>query len=486
MQWNFNQWQFCAQTDCLSGAHGDTQLENRQAQLLKYFLENPNRKLDKQELFDRVWQGRVVNEDALYVCIANLRKLLKDDSRNPQFIRTLPGKGYEFLVTPQRLSLESDEAAPTEKLTDTGGASQHHRARLWFQRPKAAMVSVFIACVMAASVWWYVQEHSDSIDTLTNTQAEDFRHARYLLRQGGEENVQQAYGLLEKLEQAVPEFALSSATLAYHHVYANFAKPSNHPEVARARTWIKRALSADANEPVALIAQANLSFGIDWQFEKADEYYRKAIATGRADASHYYDYGQFLLALRRYDRALEMTGKFQDLSVDGYSIEAVAWIQLMSERYDLAQESLSKLLATNPQSFYYHVSQQAIHESAGRWHEAYQELQWLMKTAGYPKEELAVIDSAYQEGGLPAAYRWLLEEDQRDLYIGHYTAPLSKARYAVFIGEYQTALDFLEQAVDARQGPILWVGSDPRYKPLHGYLEFSEILNNLGLPQKRL
>jgi predicted ATPase/DNA-binding winged helix-turn-helix (wHTH) protein len=59
--------------------------------LLVALIEQRDRVVAKNELFDRVWPGLVVEENNLQVQISALRKLL-----GPQVIATVPGRGYRF------------------------------------------------------------------------------------------------------------------------------------------------------------------------------------------------------------------------------------------------------------------------------------------------------------------------------------------------------------------------------------------------------
>jgi DNA-binding winged helix-turn-helix (wHTH) protein len=64
--------------------------------LLKLLLENRPRALSKTELHERLWPETFVVEANLANLIAEIRKALGDDARDPQFIRTVHGFGYAF------------------------------------------------------------------------------------------------------------------------------------------------------------------------------------------------------------------------------------------------------------------------------------------------------------------------------------------------------------------------------------------------------
>jgi predicted ATPase/DNA-binding winged helix-turn-helix (wHTH) protein len=71
-----------------------TGLGKRAVNLLRALIERRDRLVTKEELFQIVWPGRVVEENNLQVQVSSLRKLLGVRS-----IVTHPGRGYQFVAT---------------------------------------------------------------------------------------------------------------------------------------------------------------------------------------------------------------------------------------------------------------------------------------------------------------------------------------------------------------------------------------------------
>ena len=64
--------------------------------LLKYFLENKNQVLLKEQILSHVWDngGRFVEENTLMVNIRRLRTKVEKDASHPEYIKTVHGMGY--------------------------------------------------------------------------------------------------------------------------------------------------------------------------------------------------------------------------------------------------------------------------------------------------------------------------------------------------------------------------------------------------------
>lgn len=66
--------------------------------LLLYFLLHSGRLLSHEELFNAVWDGRIVDDSALRLAVNSLRNVLQDDSKAPHYILTVCKRGYRFLA----------------------------------------------------------------------------------------------------------------------------------------------------------------------------------------------------------------------------------------------------------------------------------------------------------------------------------------------------------------------------------------------------
>jgi DNA-binding winged helix-turn-helix (wHTH) protein len=66
--------------------------------LLLYFLQHAGQLISREELFNAVWDGRIVDDSALRLAVNSLRNILQDDHKTPRFISTVSRRGYRFLA----------------------------------------------------------------------------------------------------------------------------------------------------------------------------------------------------------------------------------------------------------------------------------------------------------------------------------------------------------------------------------------------------
>ena len=101
MKYNFNE--FCLDTEQFELTSNGQLLrsEPQVIELLAVLIENADRVVSKDEINEKVWKGRIVSESALSSRIKSLRKVLGDDGKNQNIIRTIHKRGFRFVAPVQ-------------------------------------------------------------------------------------------------------------------------------------------------------------------------------------------------------------------------------------------------------------------------------------------------------------------------------------------------------------------------------------------------
>src|SRR5262245_526706 len=74
-----------------------TSLNSKYFDVLLLLVRQRGRLVEKQRIFDEVWNGIFVTDAALTQCIKDIRKQLGDDASNPRYLKTVPKHGYVFI-----------------------------------------------------------------------------------------------------------------------------------------------------------------------------------------------------------------------------------------------------------------------------------------------------------------------------------------------------------------------------------------------------
>jgi DNA-binding winged helix-turn-helix (wHTH) protein/TolB-like protein len=72
-------------------------LEPQVFALLALLVENRERLVSKDEIIEKVWDGRIVSDAAVTSRVKSARHALGDNGKSQRFIRTIRGKGYRFI-----------------------------------------------------------------------------------------------------------------------------------------------------------------------------------------------------------------------------------------------------------------------------------------------------------------------------------------------------------------------------------------------------
>ncbi len=133
-------------------------IQPRVFDLLAFLAQNAHRAVDKDELQDAVWPGRVITEAALTRAVMKARKAVGDDANRQAVIQTVHGHGYRFAAEVEveppahaQVAPDAPEASTTVEAVDGGGVSDGIAApsrRRNVLRPVMALALVLLAVLL--------------------------------------------------------------------------------------------------------------------------------------------------------------------------------------------------------------------------------------------------------------------------------------------------------------------------------------------------
>lgn len=120
-------------------------------QLLRYLIAQGDRVVGFDELIAQVWAPAIVNEETVTQRVKLLRQALGDDGRQPRYIRSVRGQGYQLCVAP-RAWVEPASAAAASVVSDLHPAVSDGVQRQLPARA-IAVVGVIVLLLMLVGVW---------------------------------------------------------------------------------------------------------------------------------------------------------------------------------------------------------------------------------------------------------------------------------------------------------------------------------------------
>ena len=109
-------WAFSPGSGSLARNGERRRLEHRAARVLELLCRRSGEPVSAAELVEAVWSGRALSQNSVAVVIADLRRALDDDSRQPRYIETIPKRGYRLLA-PVVAEQQAQTPAPDAEAT---------------------------------------------------------------------------------------------------------------------------------------------------------------------------------------------------------------------------------------------------------------------------------------------------------------------------------------------------------------------------------
>jgi len=118
-------------------------IEPRLAALLALLLRDRDRILSRDDIERVVWEGRAVSEGSVGVAIAGLRRALGDNRTRSRVIRTVYGRGYQFVASVTEVQ-ETASARRGESGDLIGRSTELAALGKWIQRARFGELSVSV------------------------------------------------------------------------------------------------------------------------------------------------------------------------------------------------------------------------------------------------------------------------------------------------------------------------------------------------------
>jgi predicted ATPase len=109
----FGEFRLDAQNECLWHGEEMLSLTPRPFAVLRYLVENPQRLVTHDEMLEALWPETYVQPQVLRTYVLEIRKLLGDDPVVPQFIQTVPKRGYRFVAAVSEAEAVHVQQAPS-------------------------------------------------------------------------------------------------------------------------------------------------------------------------------------------------------------------------------------------------------------------------------------------------------------------------------------------------------------------------------------
>jgi tetratricopeptide (TPR) repeat protein len=148
---------------CVKRAGQEGYLRQQSFHVLVYLLERRQRLISKEELIENFWHDTAVTDNALVQCIAEIRRALGDEPRQPRFIKTIPKVGYRFVGAVEVEEKSPAIQAPESQIEVAPGTRSrpHWRWTANLLRPRLGLVVTAVLVLTGVGVLcWPALRHT--------------------------------------------------------------------------------------------------------------------------------------------------------------------------------------------------------------------------------------------------------------------------------------------------------------------------------------
>ncbi len=302
---------------------------------------------------------------------------------------------------------------------------------------------------------------------------------RYFWNKRNVEGFKKAVAQFEAAIEVDPTYALAFAGLSDTYVLlASWGEQTPREALPRARAAAERALEIDEELCEAHASLGNVLYGM-WDLGGAEAALRRAIELNPNYATAHNRYAQVLVSLRRFDEAIAAMERAQQLDPLSAMVNtAVGSPYFYAGQYERAVEQYRKVLELEPDFVPALFSLASALSQQGSFAEA---IEAARKAAELTKRHPLLV--AHLANMYAAAGREDEARKELDALLSESRAVLPYALALVYVrlGDYDRALELLEEAFELRNTHLHDLNIDPEFAPLRPDPRFTSLVRRVGL-----
>jgi TolB-like protein/tetratricopeptide (TPR) repeat protein len=291
---------------------------------------------------------------------------------------------------------------------------------------------------------------------------------------------------VERFEEAI--LVEGSCAEAYagladaYSLLADYGLMSPAEAVPKARAAAERALELDPQSAEANVSLAFVRSSFEWRWQEAEVLYRAAIAVnpGYSHARHWFGV-DFLSLLGRCQEALSEVRAAYDLDPLSMIIrEGLGYVHMLCRDYPRSVAVYRELTDMDPNFYKGHSSLGRVLSLMGKYDLALASLERARELGGEVPSILGALGEVMARTGRVEEARAYLHE-LTELSHRRWVPASCFAVVHIGLGDYHTALTFLETATDRREFSVTALKVHPLYDPLRSEPRFQRLLERVGL-----
>jgi TolB-like protein/Tfp pilus assembly protein PilF len=358
-----------------------------------------------------------------------------------------------------------------------------HRWSQRFDRPAGDVFAIEDEIVQAVVAALRVklfgpQAGRATVKTTSSPAAHDlYLRGRHLAARRSPEPIAQALECFRRAVEADPSYAAAHAAIAECHAvagFSGFARPADVIPLARQSASRAVALAPGLAEGYAVLGHVTGMF--DWQWAEAETCFQRALELSPGYALARVWYSHLLTASGRFGEAIEEMERACECDPLSPTVRTTFGLALFYARdFDRAEETFRTVLQSDPTFALAHFHLGRLYGVLGRHEEAVEQ----HAAASAIPIALGFLAAAWKQLGRPDRAADVVRELGQLAQV-RYVGPL--AWFVASVGDNDAQLQWLERAMDDREGSVPLLNTDAGLDHLRSDPRLTALIGRLGLP----
>jgi len=277
-----------------------------------------------------------------------------------------------------------------------------------------------------------------------------------------------------------PNYALAYAGLADSYIMlANWDLTPPGDAYRKAKAAALKALELDGNLAEAHTSLAYTTLLYDWDWNRAESEFRRAIALNPNYASAHHFYSICLMTSGRQTEALAEIRHAEELDPLSLIIgDVVGWTYYEGRQYDQAKQQYAKALEMDPNYAPALLDLGTVYMILGDYQAAIAQFEKARAVSGDSGVVLSSLAQAHAFSGDKATASRLLHQLQQTP-ASSFVSPWDLSLVYLALGDKGKAIVLLKKAADEHVGWIVRLGIDPAFDSLRTEPEFKELVQRV-------
>ncbi|HMA20637.1 MAG TPA: tetratricopeptide repeat protein, partial [Gemmatimonadaceae bacterium] len=301
---------------------------------------------------------------------------------------------------------------------------------------------------------------------------------RFAVNKNTEADIRQGLSYYGQALAVDPGFARAWAGVAYAWIALADDYVAPREGYPRAKTAALSALRIDPELAEARSALGAVHLWYEWDAKAAARELTQAMKLDSTNVYAYRYYGNLLKAMGRFDSALVVIRKAQQLEpLSPGRMNSIALMYITFGRYDLAIQQARKALAIDPEYDDAHLAIGNALLAEGKPADAIVELSRASKMGNRMRSGIASAEAArgHREAALAIVHALEAEGQQ------HYVGPENFAAVYFALGDRDRGFEWLEKAYQARSAYMALLRADRRWDSVRSDPRFAALVRRVGI-----